>query len=254
MFKPHKELGQNFLTDKNVAIEMVNALEIENGDEIVEIGPGHGVVTNLLLEKAGSLDVSIHAVELDPRLYQELQNLYAGREKIEIIKDNILDWLPGFSTEKNLKIIGSIPYYITSPIIHKIIKMKSVPKTVVLLMQKEVAEKIKSTAPDSSYMSSFVQTFFDVKYLGKVPSKKFNPEPKVDGGILKMTRRDIDFNADFIRKYEGFLHRAYSNPRKMLNKVFKKEELERGTIDEHLRAQNLGADEWLSFYKILYEV
>lgn len=254
MFKPHKELGQNFLTDKNVAIDMVNALEIKNGDDVVEIGPGHGVVTRLLLEISGSLDVSIHAVELDPRLCQELQNLYTGRKEIEIIKDNILDWLPGFSTDNNLKIIGSIPYYITSPIIHKIIKMRSVPNTVVLLMQKEVAEKIKSTVPDSSYMSSFVQTFFDVKYLGKVPSKKFNPEPKVDGGILKLTRRDIVFNADFIRKYEGFLHRAYSNPRKMLNKIFKKEELERGTIDEHLRAQNLGATEWLSFYKTLYEV
>ncbi len=254
MFKPHKELGQNFLTDKNVAIEMVNALEIEDGDEIVEIGPGHGVVTKILLERIGSLDAGIRAVELDSRLFQELQNLYKYQEKIEIIKDNILDWLPVFSTDKNLKIIGSIPYYITSPIIHKIIKMKSVPKTVVLLMQKEVAEKIKSTAPDSSYMSSFVQTFFDVNYLGKVPSKKFNPEPKVDGGILKMTLRDIYFNADFIRKYEGFLHRAYSNPRKMLNKIFKKEELERGTIDEHLRAQNLGATEWLSFYKTLYEV
>jgi 16S rRNA (adenine1518-N6/adenine1519-N6)-dimethyltransferase len=254
MFKPHKELGQNFLTDKSVAIEMVNALEIKNGDEIVEIGPGHGVVTKILLERADSLDFSIRAIELDPRLYQELQNLYAGHEKIEIIKDNILDWLPGFSTDRNLKIIGSIPYYITSPIIHKIIKMKSDPKTVILLMQKEVADKIKSIPPDSSYMSSFVQTFFSIKYLGKVPSKKFYPEPQVDGGIIKMSRKDLVLTLETIRKYEGFLHRAYSNPRKMLNKVFKKEELERGTIDAQLRAQNLGAGEWLSFYKILNEI
>lgn len=255
MFKPHKELGQNFLTDKSVAKDMVEALDIQNGDEIVEIGPGHGVVTDLIVQKIKDLDVKIHAVELDVRLYQELSNFYSGNEKIEVVKDNILDWLPTFSTDSKLKIIGSVPYYITSPIIHKIIKMPTVPQTAVLLVQKEVAEKIKSTAPDSSYMSSFVQTFFDVKYLGKVPSKKFYPEPKVDGGIIKMTKREgANFDPVFIRKYEGFLHRAYSNPRKMLNKVFKKEELERGTINPTLRAQNLNADEWLSFYKTLNEI
>lgn len=260
MFKPHKELGQNFLTDRSVAKDMVEALDIQNGDEIVEIGPGHGVVTDFLVKKAKDLDVKIHAVELDARLYQELKNYYSENEKIEVIKDNILDWLPlfstekTFSTEKNLKIIGSIPYYITSPIIHKIIKMPTVPQTAVLLVQKEVAEKIKSTAPDSSYMSSFVQIFFDVKYLGKVPSKKFDPEPKVDGGIIKMTRKSVGFNLELIRKIEGFLHRAYSNPRKMLNKVFKKEELEKGNINPTLRAQNLNADEWIDFYKKINEI
>ena len=255
MFKPHKELGQNFLTDKSVAKDMVEALDIQNGDEIVEIGPGHGVVTDLIVQKIKDLDVKIHAVELDVRLYQELSNFYSGNEKIEVVKDNILDWLPGFSTDKNLKIIGSVPYYITSPIIHKIIKMRTVPQTVVLLVQKEVAEKIKSAAPDSSYMSSFVQIFFDVKYLGKVPSKKFDPEPKVDGGIIKMVKKE-DANLDlvFIKKYEGFLHKAYSNPRKMLNKVFKKEELEKSKINSTLRAQNLDAEEWLSFYKKINEI
>ena len=255
MFKPHKELGQNFLTDRSVAKDMVEALDIQNGDEIVEIGPGHGVVTDFLVEKAKDLDVVIHAVELDARLYQELKNFYSGNEKIEVIKENILDWLPTLSTDREIKIIGSVPYYITSPIIHKIIKMPTVPQTAVLLVQKEVAEKIKSKAPDSSYMSSFVQTFFDVKYLGKVPSKKFNPEPKVDGGIIKMVKKE-DANLDlvFIRKYEGFLHKAYSNPRKMLNKVFRKEELENGNINPTLRAQNLDAEEWLSFYKKINEI
>lgn len=254
MFKPHKELGQNFLTDKSVAKDMVEALDIQNGDEIVEIGPGHGVVTDLIVQKIKDLDVKTHAVELDARLYQELKTLYSENERLEIIKDNVLDWLPRFSTNRNLKIIGSVPYYITSPIIHKIIKMPTVPQTAVLLIQKEVAEKIKSTAPDSSYMSSFVQAFFDLKYLGKVPSKKFNPEPKVDGGIIKMTRKNIDFDPELIRKIEGFLHRAYSNPRKMLNKVFKKEELEKGNINPSLRAQNLNAEEWLNFYKKINEI
>ena len=273
MFKPHKYLGQNFLTDRSVANQMVSALEIENGDEIIEIGPGFGVLTEALLKEPKDKNVKIYAVEVDRKLYDGLLDRFSEERELEFYNADILKWLPQFSSlissgnssrvssHEDVKIIGSIPYYITSPIIHQIIKMEKRPKTAVLLVQKEVAEKIKNTAPDSSYLSSFVQTFFDVQYLGKVPSKKFNPEPEVDGGILKLVRREegVFFDnagspPDFIKKYEGFLHKAYSNPRKMLNKVFKKEELEKGKIDPHLRPQNLNAEEWLNFFKTLNEI
>ena len=255
MFKPHRYLGQNFLIDRTIADQMVSALEIENGDEIVEIGSGFGIITEALLKKSKDKKVKINAVEIDGRLYKNLVERFSGEERVEFYNEDFLKWFPQFSFQRELKIIGSIPYYITSPIIHQIIKVGRRPKIAVLLVQKEVAEKIKSTAPDSSYLSSFVQTFFDVQYLGKVPSRKFNPEPEVDGGILKLVRKEeTDFPPDFIRKYEGFLHKAYSNPRKMLNKVFKKDELEKGKIDPHLRPQNLGAEEWLTFFKVLNNV
>ena len=256
MFKPHRYLGQNFLIDRTIADQMVSALEIENGDEIVEIGSGFGIITEALLKKSKDKKVKINAVEIDGRLYKNLVERFSGEERIEFYNEDFLRWFPQFSFQGELKIIGSIPYYITSPIIHQIIKADRRPKIAILLVQKEVAEKIKSTAPDSSYLSSFVQTFFDVQYLGKVPSRKFNPEPEVDGGVLKLIRKEKDENflPDFIRKYEGFLHKAYSNPRKMLNKVFKKDELEKGKIDPHLRPQNLGAEEWLTFFKVLNNV
>ena len=256
MFKPHRYLGQNFLIDRTIADQMVSALEIENGDEIVEIGSGFGIITEALLKKSKDKKVKINAVEIDGRLYKNLVERFSGEERIEFYNEDFLRWFPQFSFQGELKIIGSIPYYITSPIIHQIIKADRRPKIAILLVQKEVAEKIKSTAPDSSYLSSFVQTFFDVQYLGKVPSRKFNPEPEVDGGVLKLIckEKDEDFLPDFIRKYEGFLHKAYSNPRKMLNKVFKKDELEKGKIDPHLRPQNLDAEKWLTFFKILNDV
>jgi len=261
MFKPHRYLGQNFLIDRTIADQMVSALEIENGDEIVEIGSGFGIITEALLKKSKDKKVKINAVEIDGRLYKNLVERFSGEERIEFHNEDFLRWFPQFSFQRELKIIGSVPYYITSPIIHQIIKADRRPKIAILLVQKEVAEKIKSTAPDSSYLSSFVQTFFDVQYLGKVPSKKFNPEPEVDGGILKLVRREegVFFDnagspPDFIKKYEGFLHKAYSNPRKMLNKVFKKEELEKGKIDPQLRPQNLNAEEWLNFFKTLNEI
>ncbi len=251
MFKPHKTLGQNFLSDKTIAKKMVAALEISQNDIVIEIGPGKGVLTSIITELPYG---KFHAVEIDRRLYLELLEKYKNIDNLEIHCDNILQWLPKFSADGKVKVIASVPYYITSPIIHQLIKMKNRPAIAVLLIQKEVAEKIKSTAPDSSYMSSFTQTFFDVTYLGKVSAKDFWPVPEVDGGILKLSLKNIDIPSEFVRKYEGFLHRAYSNPRKMLNKVFKKDELEKGKIEPTLRAQNLDAEEWFNFYKVLNEV
>ena len=225
MFKPHKTLGQNFLSDKTIAKKMVSALEINQDDVVIEIGPGKGVLTSLIIDIPYK---KFHAVELDRRLYLELMEKYKNIDNLEVHHDDILQWLPKFSTEGNVIVIASVPYYITSPIIHQLIKMKNRPTVAVLLIQKEVAEKIKSTAPDSSYMSSFTQTFFNVDYLGKVSAKDFWPVPEVDGGVLKLLLKDTGLPPEAVRKYEGFLHRAYSNPRKMLNKVFKKDELEKG--------------------------
>jgi len=257
MYEPIKSLGQNFLVDMNVARNMVDSLDIVDGDEIIEVGPGHGALTEFLVDKIRNTNSRLYSIEIDERFYEKLLGMYTA-SNVEIINQNILDYLPKFIPSIDFKVIGSLPYYITSPIIHNIVYMFKKPKICVFLVQKEVAEKIKSKAPDSSYMSCFIQTFFEVEYIGKVPKNKFKPEPKVDGGIIKLTRkdlsRDLNTNQSFVRKYEGFLHKAFSNPRKMLNKVFSKEELETGNISPSLRAQNLNANDWLSFYKILNKV
>jgi 16S rRNA (adenine1518-N6/adenine1519-N6)-dimethyltransferase len=253
MYKPIKELGQNFLIDNKVARDMVEAVAINGETDLIEIGPGHGVLTQLLVQQITPYKSTLYAVELDRRLYEKLSLMFLDDENVEVICQNILDFLPEFSCEKKFNIIGSLPYYITSPILHKIIKMKVLPEECVFLVQKEVAEKIKSKSPDSSYLSSFVQTFFDVFYLGKVDAKKFNPVPEVDGGIIKLVKKEgmDDANQKFIEKYEGFLHKAYSHPRKMLNKVFSAKELDKAAIQANIRAQNLDASEWLSAFKVL---
>ncbi|MFZ2664013.1 MAG: 16S rRNA (adenine(1518)-N(6)/adenine(1519)-N(6))-dimethyltransferase RsmA [Patescibacteria group bacterium] len=254
MYEPVKSLGQNFLLDMSVVRDMVEALSIEDGDEIIEIGPGHGAITEILVGVIRGTKSKLYSVEIDERFYEKLLGMYTPNDNIKIINQNILDYLPNFSPSTDFKILGSLPYYITSPIIHSIIYMRKRPLTCVLLIQKEVAEKIKSRIPDSSYMSCFVQTFFNVSYIGKVPKNRFKPEPKVDGGLIKLTLKDLDLDYEFIKKYEGFLHKAFSNPRKMLNKMFSKEDLAKGNINPALRAQNLSADDWLSFYKVLNKV
>lgn len=250
MFTPIKRLGQNFLKDTKTIGKMVQALEAKPGEEVIEIGPGLGAVTRIILETYGHGEVDIKAVEIDVRFVDKLKNMFAEYKKsFEVIEANVLDWLPQYTTEKNFKIIGSLPYYITSPIVHEIIKMQKQPEIVVILIQKEVAQKIAAKAPDSSYFSVFVQTFYEVEYIGTVSRKEFSPVPQVDAGILKLTKREgIDID---IRKYEGFLHKAYANPRKMLNKAFYQDEINRAGIDPTKRPQNYNWENWLRFFKII---
>ncbi len=254
MIKALKSLGQNFLTDQSVAQKMTDALELVSTDTVVEIGPGLGSLTSLLVKKYDAATYQVYAVELDKRVIENLKNLCIGNFNVEIIEANILDWLPGFKTEKPFKIIGSLPFYITSPILHAVVKMEKHPEVCVFMVQKEVAEKIAATAPDSSYLSVIVQTFFDVIYMGKVDRKKFDPQPDVDGGIIKLKRKaNVTIDREIMRKYEGFLHRGFASPRKMLNKVFSKEELAKADINGQARPQDLPASKWLEVYKILYE-
>jgi 16S rRNA (adenine1518-N6/adenine1519-N6)-dimethyltransferase len=254
MYKPIKELGQNFLTDNRVAEGMVQSLHINGDTDLIEIGAGHGILTELIVRAIRGKGDKLYVVEIDERFCSKISQMFLQDPNVEVFCEDILHFLPNFYQEKKVKVIGSLPYYITSPIIHKVIKMKVLPEVCVFLVQKEVAEKIKNKAPDSSYLSSFVQAFFNVEYLGRVEAKKFNPVPEVDGGIIKLVNLHpgIRFDPEFIEKYEGFLHRAYSHPRKMLNKVFSKEELAKGNISPNLRAQNLDATEYLNLFKLLH--
>ena len=249
--KLKKSLGQNFLTDKSVAESMVCALDLQKDDYVVEIGAGSGAVTDVLLEELKSVDAKAAILELDERFSKELEEKYAGEERIEVINVNVLDWLPEFLEKDNFKVIGSIPYYITSPIIHKIVKYENEITDAVLLIQKEVAEKITYKCPNASYLSTFIQTFYNVEILEIVPSYFFKPEPKLDGSILKMMRvEDPMIKKSEVRKYEGFLHKGFSSPRKMLNKPFSKELLEKANIDGSLRPQNLEIEKWIELFKI----
>jgi 16S rRNA (adenine1518-N6/adenine1519-N6)-dimethyltransferase len=252
MYEAKKDWGQNFLLDRTIVGNMIAALDISAGDTVVEIGPGLGILTEELAARYSDEEVFVYAVEIDIRFVEKLQTVFLPRRHIHIVEANILDWLPQFRPEKPYKILGSLPYYITSPIIHSIVKMPEQAQLCVLLVQKEVAQKISEKAPDSSYMSSFVQTFYEVEYLETVSKDKFTPAPKVDGGIIKMVKR-ADAGVWDIERYEGFLHRAYSNPRKMLNKVFSKEELSKAGLDPSMRAQNYNPEDWVKAFNAILQ-
>ncbi|EKD95652.1 MAG: hypothetical protein ACD_24C00407G0003 [uncultured bacterium] len=251
MFEPIKELGQNFLIDSETITRMVDYLEPADGDLIVEVGPGLGALTEELSNRV--LDNSeVYAIEIDKRFVSKLENMFLESLNLNIIEGNILDWLPNFKPNKPYKLLGSLPYYIASPIIHTIIKAPKQAETVVILIQKEVGEKVAARVPDATYFSSFVQTFYDVEYLESVPKTHFDPIPEVDGAIIRMKKLpEQNISRELIEKYEGFLHKGYANPRKMLNKAFSKEELQLVEVDGNLRAQDIDVEKWVEMFNKL---
>lgn len=251
--KANKQLGQNFLNNPEVCKRMVELLDLKPGETIIELGAGMGAVTQQLLSQTDNTN-NVKLIELDARFIQHLTELVQAfpQTNATVIRDDILQYLAKFSGNQTTKVIGAIPYYITSPIIHEIIRMETLPKTVVLLIQKEVAEKISEQTPDTSYLSTITQTFYNAELVAHVDKNAFTPSPKVDSAILKLElRNEINIAGEQLRKYEGFLHRAYSNPRKMLNKVFAKEELEKANMDGSVRPQNLSPDDWANAFKKL---
>ena len=238
---------------------MVDALELTPQDTVIEIGAGLGAVTQRLVHKLIGLESKIYAVEIDNRLTTKLKMMFAENTNMKVVEANILDWLPTVETEKPFKVLGSLPFYITSPIIHTIIKMKKQPEICVLMTQKEVAHKICAQQDKASYMSTFVQTFFETNYINIVPRNKFNPVPKVDGAIIKLkseqglSHLQKPHQQEQIYKYERFLHKGFSNPRKMLNKIFSKEELTKTNTDGNLRAQNITPKKWVEMFELLVE-
>ena len=126
--------------------------------------------------------------------------------------------------------------------------MKKRPKIAVILVQKEVAQKISSEVPDASYLSTFVHTFFDVEYLGEVPRSKFEPQPAVDGGILKLVRKETEIDSADVQEYEDFLHRGFRHPRKMINKVLPRELLDKMNISSNKRPHDISPREWVQMF------
>lgn len=248
--KLKKELGQNFLLDKSVAKKMVDSLKIEKGDLIIEIGAGMGAVTDVIAKKIKEVKADAIVLEIDRRFVKDLEAKYKKNPRIKVVEGDVLRWLANYETRKNFKVVGSLPYYITSPILHSIVRHTNNISVAVILIQKEVAEKIEKKCPDASYLSTYLQTFYKVEIVKKVAKNLFVPAPKVDGAVVKMTKLDkFPVSKKEAPDYEEFLHNGFSKPRKMLNKVFSKETLNKKGIDEKLRPQHIEVEKWVDLFK-----
>jgi len=250
MPKAIKSLGQNFIQNTDVINTMVDSLDIYDNTDIIEIGPGPGAITNALVKKINDSNV-FYAVELDKRFYTKLSNTYkTSKKNINIVNANFLDYIKDFKSKNDVLIIGAIPYYITSPIIHNIIKADDKPKTIVLMIQKEVAQKLCEQKVHPNYFSTFIKTFYNIEYIKTVSRNDFIPVPKVDSAVIKMILKQSQYNIENIDKYQKFLHKGFKNQKKMLNKVFDEDILKLVKLDGTLRPHNLSLENWIDLYNI----
>ena len=191
--QPSKRLGQNFITDRSVLERIVEGAGINSGDMVIEIGPGMGVLTRELAEQAAF----VTAVELDSRLIPVLEETLAGRGNVRILNADILKTdlekiieesrAEGLFTGK-VHIVGNLPYYITTPIIMKLLEDRVPADSITVMMQKEVADRIRSGPGSRIYgaISVAVQYYCSVTKITDVPKEAFVPRPKVESTVLRL--------------------------------------------------------------------
>ncbi len=180
-----KHLGQHFLTDENIAKDIVNGLTQSGYEIIVEVGPGMGVLTKYLLED----DRKIFLAEIDEESITFLRKNY-GRINDQTFIGDFLKTDFEFAEQKQTAVIGNFPYNISSQILFKIIDHHSIIPEMVGMFQKEVAERTAAIPRTKSYgiLSVLVQAYYDVEYLFTVHENVFNPPPKVKSGVIRLTR------------------------------------------------------------------
>lgn len=248
---PKKSLGQNFLMDENILNKIIEAGEIREGEKVIEIGPGLGFLTGKLIEK----DAKVTALELDTGLIELLKHEH---KEAEILNIDALKYDPPAGP---YKIIANIPYYITSPLISHFLEAKNKPTTMVLLIQKEVADKICVKEGELNVLAIHVLIYGKPEIMAKVSRECFYPSPNVDSSIIKI---DV-FKKPLIDEPEKFLkvvHAGFAHKRKTIyNSLIRvfihmdpkqiKEILVKCRIDPTRRAQTLTIEEWKCLAKTL---
>lgn len=265
--KPKKSLGQNFLRDKTALARIIVAADLSGAENILEIGPGEGVLTERLLEKAGR----VLAVEKDEALAAKLQtqNLKfktkIENEKLKIISQDILEInLPKLLEENHFtqyRLVANIPYYITGKIIRLFLETQYQPELIVLLTQKEVAERIAEKDGKRSILSLAVGLFGQAEIVAYVPKESFYPAPKVASAIVKIVPHSRRRSKEESLKLMRIIKISFASPRKtLLNNLaagLKKEKnaLEKILIDSDIasdsRAETLSLEQWIKLEKVL---
>ena len=260
--KPNKRLGQNFLISQKVLRRIIQTAELSKKDIVLEIGPGLGALTQELAQRAKK----VIAVEKDKRMVEILKNTLKDRQNIEIIHGDILDIIRDSPSDTvldsrtvseglSLKIVANIPYYLTSPLIRLFLELKTPPQEMILLIQKEVAQRICAKPPKMSLLAVAVQFYSQPKIISYVSKKSFWPQPKVDSAIIKIgqIKKPKNINQE---KFFRIAKAGFTSPRKQLiNNLSQKLNLDREEIkkaltqchlDIQVRAENLSVEDWIN--------
>ncbi|PIS13017.1 ribosomal RNA small subunit methyltransferase A [candidate division WWE3 bacterium CG09_land_8_20_14_0_10_39_24] len=241
-----KSFGQNFLIDKSVLAAFLEAVSVTAKDTILEAGAGTGIITAELVKLAKG----VTAVELDKDLIPILKTNLKNFSNVQVIQANILNFLETYKT-KIYKAVGAIPYNITSPLLHKLITLPNPPQSITLIIQQEVAEKICASPPKASYLSNFVSLYGTAKIIKKIKPSSFNPKPSVNSAVIHIEKNEAVFHNLTLKMWEKFLHKGFSQPRKMLVNIFKKEIFVKSDVSPFARAQELTLKDWEKIYNLI---
>jgi len=249
-----KYLGQNFLYDPSILNRIIQIAQLDREDLVVEIGPGTGRLTKMLAEKVEN----VVAIELDDKLFAKLKIELAEYHNVELIHGDALKYF--YESLPQFKVVSNIPYYITTPIIFRLIKAKENLESMTLTVQKEVAERIvaKPGGKDYGVLSLMVQYHAKPKLEFIIPKGAFRPVPKVDSAVVHI---EILERPSVLVKDENFFFRviktAFSQRRKMLYNSLKslhedvKEKLVELGIDPNRRPETLSIQEFARLSDIL---
>lgn len=242
-------MGQHFLKNQNVAEKIEKAANISKNDIILEVGPGRGTLTELLIQRARH----VIAVEKDKELVDFLSDKFKGRKNLSVINADILKFNPKSYKLKatRYKVVANIPYYITSRFLRQFLESDNQPSLMVLMLQKEVAERIVAKNSKESLLSISVKAYSQPKIIAKVPAGNFFPRPKVDSAIIEIKNISKDFfsakggeidEKDFFK----ILKLGFSHKRKLLknNLGIPTESLQKCKIPTLVRPENLSLNDW----------
>lgn len=259
-----KSLGQNFLIDGNIVRNIVNKANITKDDYVLEIGPGIGTLTEELALNAKK----VIAVELDKNLLPILNETLKNYDNIEIIYGDILKidlkkLVEERIDNKRIKVVANLPYYVTTPIVARLLKKELNLDSITVMVQKEVAERMAAIPGSKAYgsLSVFVNFYTSPKIILKAPKTVFMPQPKIDSSVIKL---DIKMDLPEIDKEQFFkvVKAAFSKRRKTiinslssygfkLDKEDFKKALEEAKIPQDTRAENISVEDFIKLSKIL---
>jgi 16S rRNA (adenine1518-N6/adenine1519-N6)-dimethyltransferase len=215
--KPSKKLGQNFLIDDNLLDFIVRTANIKADDNVIEVGPGLGVLTKKLIETAKK----VIAIEFDSRLFKYIQRSIVSDNFTIIEKDALkVDYNELCSGIKNWRLIANLPYSITTPLLANFSEMENPPVDMLFLLQKETADRFGAKPSTKEYGSITIklQSIYNVKTVRSVSPGVFFPQPEVTSAIVKFTRKESFPDSIKIRNLDKLLHAAFSQRRKKVIK------------------------------------
>lgn len=250
--KPKKSLSQNFLIDENIVKKIIKTAEINEGDLVLEIGPGPGSLTKPLLDSGAE----VFAIEKDNAFAAALKRFQSEKGRLHIFHGDALDF--SYATlPSGLKVVANLPYHITTPLLERLFERGSLFKTLTLMMQKEVADRLaaKPSTKDYSSLTLFTQFYTEIKTRFTVSASCFYPKPKVASAVVHLEMRK-EWPLSDPKPFFSLVRKAFQQRRKMIRTSLKgsfsegkiDKSLKDSGIDEKARPEMLSLEKWLTFF------